>query len=52
MIINNELTQKEHKTRHNRVIKVIHWEMWKKFRFDHVNKWYMHNPAPVLENNT
>ena len=32
--------------------KVIHWEMCKKFKFDHANKWYMHNPAPVLENDT
>ena len=35
--------------------KVIHWEMCKKFKFDytnHTNKWYMHNPAPVLENDT
>ena len=32
--------------------KVIHWEMCKKFKFDHTNKWYMHNPAPVLENHT
>ena len=32
--------------------KVIHWEMCKKFKFDHTNKWYMHNPTPVLENNT
>ena len=22
----------------------------KKFEFDHANTWYMHNPAPVLEN--
>ena len=21
-------------------------------QFDHANKWYMHNPAPVLETNT
>ena len=34
------------------VSKVIHWEMCKKFKFDHTNKWYMHNIAPVLENNT
>ena len=27
-------------------------EMCKKFKFDHTNKWYMHNPAPVLENDT
>ena len=26
--------------------------MGKKFKFDHTNKWYMLNPAPVLENNT
>ena len=26
--------------------------MCKKIKFDHTNKWYMHNPAPVLENNT
>ena len=31
---------------------MIHWEMCKRFKFDHTNKWYMHNPAPVLENNT
>ena len=32
--------------------KAIHWEMCKKFRFDHANKWYVHNPAPVLDNDT
>ena len=26
--------------------------MCKKFKFDHTNKWYMHNPAPLLENDT
>ena len=31
---------------------MIHREMCKKFKFDHTNKWYMHNPSPVLENNT
>ena len=31
---------------------VIYWEMCKKFKFDHTNKWYMHNPASVLENAT
>ena len=39
-------------TRHDWVGKVIHWEMCKKFRFYHTNKWYMHNLAPVLENDT
>ena len=40
------------KTRHDWMGKVIQWEMWKKLRFDHTNKWYMHNPAAVLENDT
>ena len=26
--------------------------MCKKFKFDYANKWYMHNTAPVLENDT
>ena len=26
---------------------VIDLEMSKKFKFDHTNKWYMHNPAFV-----
>ena len=25
---------------------------WSTGKFDHTNKWYMHNPAPVLENDT
>ena len=27
-------------------------DMCKKFKFDDADKWYMHNPAPVLENDT
>ena len=37
-------------TKHDWVGKVIHWEMCKKFKFDHTNKWCMQNPARVLEN--
>ena len=48
----SKLAQKEYKTRHDWIGKVIHWEMCKKSKFDHTNKWYMHNPAPVLENDT
>ena len=48
----SKLAQKEYKARHDSVGKGIHWEMCKKFKFDHANKWYMHNPAPVLENDT
>ena len=32
--------------------KGIHWELYKKFKFDLTNKWYMHNPVSVLENET
>ena len=48
----SKLPQKEYKARHNWVGKGIHWEMCKKFKFDHANKWYIYNPAPVLENDT
>ena len=46
----SKLAQKEYKTRHNWFGKVFHWELCKKFKFDHTNKWYMHNPESVLEN--
>ena len=48
----SKLAQKEHKTRHDWVGKVIPPEMSKKFKFDYTNKWHMHNPACVLENDT
>ena len=48
----SKLAQKEYKTRHDWIGKVNHWDMCKKFKFDHTKKKYMHNPAPLLENNT
>ena len=48
----SKLGQKEYKTRHDWVGKVINWEMCKKFKYDHMNKWYMHDPASVLKNDT
>ena len=48
----SELAQRGCKTRHDWVRKVIHWELCKKIKFDHTNKWYMHNPEPVRENKT
>ena len=39
----SKLAQREYKARHDSVGKLIHWEMCKKFKFDHTNKWYMHN---------
>ena len=46
----SKLVQKEYKARHDWADKVIHWEMCKKFKNDNANKWYMHNPAAILEN--
>ena len=48
----SKLAQKEYKAWHDWVGKVIQWEMCKKFKVDHANKWYVHNPALVLENDT
>ena len=45
----SKLAQKEYKAKHDWVGKEIHWEMCRKFQFDHTNKWYMHNTAPVPE---
>ena len=42
----------EYTARHDWVGKVIHKKMCRKFQFNHTNKWYMHNPAPVLENDS
>ena len=44
----SKLAQREYKVRHDWVGKGIHWEICKKFKFDHTNKLYMYNPAPVL----
>ena len=39
----SKLTQKEYKTRHDCVGKVIDWEFSKKFKFDHMDKCCTHN---------
>ena len=46
------IAQKEYKGRHDWVGKVIHRVRCKIFKFEHTNKWYMHNPAAVLKNDT
>ena len=48
----SKLSKKNYKTKHGWVGKEINWEMCKKIKFHHMNKWYMHNPAAVLENDT
>ena len=48
----NKLAQKKYKAIHDWFGKVIYWEMCRKFQSDHTTKWYMHKPAPVLENDS
>ena len=45
-----KLAQNKYKTWHDWLNKVIHLELCKKLKFDHTNRWYMHNPESVLEN--
>ena len=44
--------QKMYKTRHDWAGMVIDREMCKKFKFYHSNKWYLHNPASFLKDDT
>ena len=48
----SKLAQKEYKTRHDWVGKVIHWELCKKLKFDYTDNWYMYNLVSLLENDT
>ena len=45
----SKLAHMKYKTRLDKVGKMIHWELCNDFKFDHTNKWYMHNPESVLE---
>ena len=47
-----KLAQKEFKNSHNWMGKVIHRELCKKLKFDYTNKWCIHNPEYVPENET
>ena len=51
-IIRSKLARGEHKTRHDWEGKMIHWKLCQNFKFNHTNKWYMQNPASLLENVT
>ena len=46
---NSKLEQKEYKTRHDWVGEGIHRELCKKFKFDHTNKCYIHNPTWYIQ---
>ena len=46
----SKLLPKEYKTIYEWERNLIHWALCKKFKFDHMNKWYMHNPESIWEN--
>ena len=48
----SKLALREYKTRHGQMRKMIHWELYKKMKFDHTTKWYMHKPESIQENET
>ena len=48
----SKLAQKEYKTRHDWVGKMIHEELCKKLKFDDTSKWYKYKPESVFENET
>ena len=45
----SKIAQKEYKSRHNWVGKVIRWVLCKRLKFDDTDKWYMHELEFVLE---
>ena len=45
-----QIWKDKYKIRLDLVGKVIHSKLCNKSKFDYTNKWYMHNPASVLEN--
>lgn len=45
----SKLAQTEYKKRHDKVATLIHWELCKKYGFNHSKKWYDHRAEAVLE---
>ena len=45
----SKLTQKKNKTTHDWVGKMIHSELCKNMKYDHIDKCYIHKPKPVLK---
>ena len=49
LVVAKKLAQKEYKRRHDKVACFIHWLLCKKYDLEHTDKWYQHQPAPVVE---
>ena len=44
------LAKNQYQKRYDKVVKKIHWLLWKKFHREYNDKWYEHVPNSVLEN--
>ena len=44
------MAQKEYKSRHDNVAKKVHWDIFKKNRLEHGEKWYGHASEVAVEN--
>ena len=45
----SKLAQKEYKSKHDWLEKVIDRKLCKKLKFNHTDKWYLHKPDSILE---
>ena len=45
----SELAQRDYKIKQNWMGRVIHWELFEKFKFNHTNKCYSNNSETVLK---
>ena len=46
------LAQKDYKRRHDKICLNVHWLLCKKYGIKVAEKWYQHQPDPVVENGT
>ena len=46
----SKLAQKEYKRRYDNLGKIVHWNLARKYKFEAGDKWYVHDPESVLEN--
>ena len=44
------MIQKEYKSKLDWMGKMIHWELCKRLKFGHADKWYMYKPESVQRN--
>ena len=45
------LAGNQYRKRHNKIRKNVHWLLCKKFEVEYEDKWFSHQPEPVLEDN-